>query len=186
MSIDRLSNNFEVVLKHQSLIYMLLSWSAFEQNVFLQYLSEQCSPGTVIHMEQTYCLPDRIIMDEIFLTCNLVDVFRLHLVNFVIVFQVRRKPWVGWMTLVCFLHSRGLILRTVFWHGLIYYLVKMLAGLSWPILVWMMIRQPSLCSLREWSQWSRASSCNYPLVVAAYRIQTKSCKDLWNSVQAFV
>ncbi|KAJ3599771.1 hypothetical protein NHX12_033727 [Muraenolepis orangiensis] len=104
----------------------------------------------VIQQDQTYCIPDRTIMDNIFF---MRDVCRAHGVNVGVVSLDQEKAFlrVDHLYLFSALRAYGIGEGRVFWHGLDYCngaqcMVKMGAELSRPIPVQRGIRQgcPSL------------------------------------------
>ncbi|KAJ3605666.1 hypothetical protein NHX12_027711 [Muraenolepis orangiensis] len=145
----------------------------------------------VIQQDQTYCIPDRSIMDNIFFMRDVMDVCRAHGVNVGVVSLDQEKAFdrVDHLYLFSALRAYGIGEGFLAWVGLLYNgaqcLVKMGAGLSRPIPVQRGIRQgcpisgqlyslaiePLLCRLRsKLSGLSLPASCGLecPPTLSAY------------------
>uniref|UniRef100_A0A671WHQ0 Reverse transcriptase domain-containing protein n=1 Tax=Sparus aurata TaxID=8175 RepID=A0A671WHQ0_SPAAU len=123
----------------------------------------------IVHRNQTYCVPDRTIMDNIFLVRDVIDVCNSYNVNLGIVSLDQEKAFdrVDHSFLFYALRAFGFGDSFLEWVGLLYRgaqcMVKMGAGLGRPIPVKRGIRQgcpisgqlyslaiePLLCKLRE-------------------------------------
>uniref|UniRef100_A0A8D3BRM1 Reverse transcriptase domain-containing protein n=1 Tax=Scophthalmus maximus TaxID=52904 RepID=A0A8D3BRM1_SCOMX len=123
----------------------------------------------VVHSDQTYCIPDRTIMDNIFLMRDVIDLCKYHNLSVGIVSLDQEKAFdrVDHSYLFSALKTFGVGDGFLAWVGVLYRdaqcLVKMGAGLSRPIPVKRGIRQgcplsgqlyslaiePLLCMLRK-------------------------------------
>ncbi|KAJ3590370.1 hypothetical protein NHX12_008322 [Muraenolepis orangiensis] len=127
----------------------------------------------VIQQDQTYCIPDRTIMDNIFFMRDVMDVFRVHGVNVGVVSLDQEIAFdrVYHLYLFSALRAYGIGEGFLAWVGLLYNcaqcLVKMGAGLSMPILA----IEPLLCRLRsKLSGLALPASCGLerPSTLSAY------------------
>jgi len=148
----------------------------------------------IVQPDQTYCVPDWTIMDNIFLVRDIIDVSKSVNVDFGIVSLDQEKAFdrVDHSYLFSALRAFGFLA----WIGLLYSgaqcMVKMGAGLSWPIPVRRGIRQgfpisghlyslaiePLLCRLRDrLSGLSLPGSSNtdHFLTVSAYADDVHVC-----------
>ncbi|KAJ3609635.1 hypothetical protein NHX12_024154 [Muraenolepis orangiensis] len=143
----------------------------------------------VIHQDQTYCIPDRTFMDNIFIVRDVMDVCRAHEVNVGVVSLDQEKAFdrVDHSYLFFALRAYGIREGFLSWVGLLYNgaqcLVKMGAGLCKPIPVQRGIRQgcpisgqlyslatePLLCRLR-----SQLSGLSLPASCGLERLPTLS------------
>ena len=147
--------------------------------------------GILVQTDQSYCVPDRKIMDNIFLIRDVIDVCRSQNVNFGIVALDQEKAFdrVDHCYLFSALRAFGIGDGFLAWIGLLYSgaqcMVKMGAGLSRPIPVQRGIRQgcplsgqlytlaiePLLCMLRgrlSGLSLPGSSDLDRPLTVSAY------------------
>uniref|UniRef100_A0A3Q3ERM5 Reverse transcriptase domain-containing protein n=1 Tax=Labrus bergylta TaxID=56723 RepID=A0A3Q3ERM5_9LABR len=147
--------------------------------------------GSVVHKDQSYCVPDRTIMDNVFLIRDVIDVCKIYNLNVGIVSLDQEKAFdrVDHSYLFSALRSFGFGDGFVSLVGLLYQdaqcLVKMGAGLSRPIPVRRGIRQgcpisgqlyslaiePLLCRLRgRLSGLSLPAACSIecPPTISAY------------------
>ncbi len=76
--------------------------------------------GSIVHTDQSYCVLDRTIMDNIFLIRDVVDVCKYYSVNTGIVSLDQQKAFDKVITPICFLHSRLLVLVMGLCLGLVY------------------------------------------------------------------
>lgn len=91
-----------------------------DYKIMAKYFSNRLKEcmDTVIHYSQTYCVPGRTIMDNLFLIRDIIDISKLHELNVGLFSIDKRKLLIGWITVSCSKHLKVLVLGGNSFHGL--------------------------------------------------------------------